>query len=88
MDGQIRRLDAQPVTLQNYRPKPTSLLREATRAPAATLPRKLPDLVVTLGGVPVADQAAGVRAFKAACLRPESAGALAAEFRTAERDAK
>ncbi|SNS29168.1 hypothetical protein SAMN06295912_1043 [Sphingomonas laterariae] len=30
--------------------------------------RKLPELIVTKGGVPFADQAEGVRQFKAACL--------------------
>lgn len=30
---------------------------------------KLPDLIVTKGGVPFADQAEGIRQFKEACLR-------------------
>lgn len=34
--------------------------------------QKLPDLVVTEGGVPVKDQAEGIRRFKEACLQSKA----------------
>ena len=37
--------------------------------------RKLPELVVTKGGVPFEDQAEGIRQFKEACLAASPAGA-------------
>lgn len=75
MDGQIRRLDAEPVTLENYRPKPQSSLREAQAVGRALRP--LPELVVTTNP-------SGPNWIREQFLARESAGALAAEFRSVD----
>jgi hypothetical protein len=61
MDEQIRRRDARPAAVLGK-----SLLRDAVNAaPAAQ--RRQADLIVTRNGVPLADQALGVRMFAEAC---------------------